>query len=326
LSTRRQRAEDFNAFSENSEKIFNKFWNNLPDDDALRTENTFNICPKGAMGGLDETLIEIFFGFKYHSWQKKVGDNFNVTNEAKMIYGARLEYTLTDKAHVICILRPSKTDNLRPYEDGIVLEIVKEPSKLKDKSEQHWKYLIAYMRATDVDGQPSPADQLITFWLRKTKRCFYDGKLAPRKIFDKLGSIFSWAFSVGLSGALIFVITIWLNDSTDNEVVKRLDGITIELNSINLNQEKLLSKLNILKLITSNQYVSIQKQDDANEVLLRINRSNEDLLIRAVSSEQFKLELQKMRNTVLTVNESTAEAFDNIAVILNEKQAEFAEN
>lgn len=326
MSTRRGRADDFKSFSENSETIFNSFWNKLPDNEVLRTENTFNICPKGAMGGLDETLIEIFFGFKYHSWQKKVGDNFSVTDEAKMIYGARLEYRLTDKAHVICILTPSKTDNLKPYEDGIVLEIVKEPSKLEAKSEKHWKYLVAYMRATDVDCCPSPIDHLKTFWLRKTNRCFYDGKLAPRKIFNQLGSMFSWAFTVGLSGALIFVITIWLNDSSENEVVKKLNGITAELKTINLNQGKLLIELGALKQITKNQDVSIQKQDDANEALSMINRLNEDRLTSGVSSEQLKLELQKMRNTLLTVNESTAEALENIAVILKEKQAAHSGN
>ncbi|MBQ4857812.1 hypothetical protein [Pseudoalteromonas sp. MMG007] len=321
MSTRRDRANDFKTFSAKSEDTFNGFWNDISKEDNLRTENDLNVCPKGAIGGLDETLIEIFFGFKYHSWQKELGDNFNVTNKAKIIEGARLEYKLTDKSHVICTLRPSKTENLRPFEDGIVLEILKEPSKLEAKSKQHWEYLVSYMRTTDVDGHPSYYDHLKTFWLRKTKRCFYNGKLAPRKISEKLSSVFIWAFTVGLSGALIFVITIWLNTNSENKVVNELGGIATELSSIVHNQEKLLNELETLKLITNNQKISLKKQDDTNDFLLDINR-----LTHGVSSKQFEVEHKEMRKAVLLANEANIAALENILLMLKDKKTKPAGN
>jgi len=322
LSTRRERATDFKAFSAKSKDIFNSYWEELPSGEELRTENNFNVCPGGAIGGLDDTLIEVFFGIKYHSWQKEMGDNFSVTNKANVIYGARLEYSLTDKSHVICTIRPSKTDKLMPYEDGILLDIIKDPLKLELKSKKHWDYLVAYMRTTDVDGKSSLLDHFKIFWLRETKRCFYGGKLASRKIFTKLGSIFTWAFSVGLSGALIFAITIWLNDSSENEIVKKLDGIAIKLDSIAINQSQLLNTLDTLKVITDNQETSIQKQNDKVELLRDISTSSKNNVIQSVTSLQFVEELKKIRDSVLASNKSTSDSLEDIALLLKAEQSE----
>ncbi|MFS1876281.1 hypothetical protein FCV66_19620 [Enterovibrio norvegicus] len=320
MSTRRERAQAFKEFSGNSESIFDSYWNIIPASDSLRSENRLNVCPKGANGGLDDTLIEVFFGFKYHSWQKEMGDNFSVSNKANMIYGARLEYQLTDKSHVLCILRPSKTDKLQPYEDGVLLEIVKDPSTLASRSKKHWDFLVSYMRATDVDGSPSVTDHLRTYWLRNTKRCFSDGKVATRKVVDRINTLMGWAFSVGLSGSLIFLITVVLNDSTQNEVVLKLDNVSASLSSIASDQKLLTQEIKALSTtLTSNQGRLIEKQEDTTVFLAGIYRLSESNATTDLSEMTFQKRIQKLEDKLTTINTQTSAALQEIRLVIKEK-------
>jgi len=54
-----------------------------------------------------------------------------MSDKANIIYGARLEYRLTDNGNVYIILTPSHTDSFKPLEDGILLDVVNEPRKLE---------------------------------------------------------------------------------------------------------------------------------------------------------------------------------------------------
>ncbi|MGD6736151.1 hypothetical protein [Photobacterium damselae] len=320
MSTRRERAQAFKEFSENSKSIFEAYWGSILSTDSLRVENDLNICPKGAMGGLDETLVEVFFGFKYHSWQKEVGDNFNVTNKANMIYGARLEYRLTDKSHVLCILRPSKTDRLKPYEDGILLDIVKEPSRLQQRSKTHWSYLISYMRATDVDGNPKIRDHFKTYWLRKTKRCFYNDKLATRKVIDSFNTVFGWAVSVGLSGGLIFLITTVINTSSQTETVGKLEQVANTLSLISTNQKLLLEEMKHLAVVTDNQEQLIEKQENANVYLTGIYRLSEESVNSIRTDSTFSEHIQRIEDELVKLNTETSAILQKIASEFNAEE------
>lgn len=316
MSTRRERAKLFKKFSENSKSIFDGYWKELSPTDSLRTENNFNVCPKGAMGGLAETLIEVFFGFKYHSWQKEFGDNLNVTNKANMIYGARLEYQLTDRSHVLCILRPSKTDKIRPYEDGILIEIVKDPATLKSRSKCHWSYLVAYMRATDVDGNPRTMDHLKTYWLRNTKPCFYDGKVASRKVIDKLNAMFGWALSVGLSGSLIFLITTFLNNNSQSEMVGKLEQVSSGLSVVSENQKLLIEEMEVLSVLAEKQTQLIGNQEDANVYLAGIYRLSGEDLKSSVTPSLLSKNIQQLEAKLVELNSDTSTSLKEIISII----------
>lgn len=287
MSTRKERTKAFQGFSLSCEDLFNGLWASVQTKSDLKQLSDLVICPKGAMGGIDDNLIEVFFGMKYHSWNKKVGKNFDITQEAKLIYGARLEYRLTDNGYVLCILSPSKTDNLRHSEDGILLDIIKNPSQLNKKAKWHWKCLIAYMRVTDVDGESTLLDRSLISYLRYTKNCFKDGLSQTRNITSSLNFISHWVVSVGLSGLVIFATTIWLNSNTEDQVVLELSSIAKKLDEIKNNQSSLLNRVDktndlldagseINKELVGSQITATQVKEHATQVIKVLNKINDD--------------------------------------------------
>jgi hypothetical protein len=287
LSTRKERTKAFQDFSLSCEDLFNGLWASVQSKSDLKQLNDLVICPKGAMGGIDDNLIEVFFGMKYHSWNKKVDKSFDITQEAKLIYGARLEYRLTDNGYVLCILSPSKTDNIRHSEDGILLDIIKKPSQLKKKAKWHWKCLIAYMRVTDVDGESTLLDRSLISYLRYTKSCFKDGLSQTRNITSSLNFISHWVVSVGLSGLVIFATTIWINSNTEDQVVLELSSIAKKLDDIKNNQSSLLNRVDktndlletssdINNVLVGSQVTAIQVKEHAAQVIKVLNKINDD--------------------------------------------------
>ncbi|MGF1765737.1 hypothetical protein [Aliivibrio kagoshimensis] len=298
MSTRRERTKLFQGFSQASDNLFNGFWKKVQPNTDLKQLNELVICPKGAMGGLDDKLIEVFFEMKYHSWSKKVGKHFDLTNQANLIYGARLEYRLTDNGYVLCILTPSRTDSFKPAEDGILLEIIKQPNKLETKAKKHWKYLLSYMRVTDVDGQASVFDCVKVSYLRYVKRCFKDGKSRPRNVANAFKSISQWVVSVGLSGLLIFITTFYINDKQENEVASQVKEVSEQLSNVLNEQRYLLESVNnvtaYLKQIVNQNSAVYSQHISSNDVELQtkqilssINKAqveNQDKLLEALTA------------------------------------------
>lgn len=298
LTTRKQRTEAFSTFSDQSNALFNSYWATISDEKDLKQLNDLVICPKGAMGGLNDNLIEVFFGMKYHSWYKHVGDNFNVTDKANVIYGARLEYRLTDNGNVYVILTPSKTDNFKPLEDGIILDIVKEPNKLINKASRHWAYLISYMKVTDVDGQPNIVDSIVVAYLRSTRRYFESGKSQTRKIQNWLSFVAKWVVSVGLSGLIIFLIIVYMNEKKEDKDLKKLINITEQLVEGNLKKDKLITQMGLI-----------------NSRLTEIDTKQIKLLDQQLSSEDLNSSLRSLSQTI---NESDYRRYNEIIEKINQ--------
>lgn len=255
------------------------------------------ICPKGAMGGHDDKLIEIFFSMKYHSWERTVGDNLQVTEKAKLIYGARLEYHLTDNGHVLCLLRPSRTDNFKPPEDGILLGVIKQPSQLKQKAKRHWKYLVSYMRVTDVDSNPSFGDSIRVCILRSIKNRIKDGAEQPRNIMVFMERVSQWVVSVGLSGLLIFVTTLYLNKSSENEAVIKLTELSKQQKAQHTSILSSLTSINasinevgkISSVLEEQKTTSERLENQINTLTNRIlkqNKKNHDETMKVLQSIQ----------------------------------------
>tara|TARA_R110002050_G_scaffold298468_1_gene461821 strand:- start:640 stop:1362 length:723 start_codon:yes stop_codon:yes gene_type:complete len=218
---------------------------------------------------------------EYHSWGKVLDKNLNLRDEAKVIYGARLEYRLTDNGYVLCILTPSTTDHFKHPEEGILLDIIKEPSQLKNKSVKHWDYLVSYMLVTNVDCEPRIQDWLRVRFLRNFKRCFKNGVSQERKAIVDFGYIARWFFSVGLSGGVIFLTTIWLNSKTENDVVSQLKIVTTKLTEINDQQLNLNYELEI-----------------ANNLLNSLSTTSEKIMLNGVDKAQFDKTLNDISKAI----------------------------
>jgi hypothetical protein len=281
LTTRKQRTVAFREFSDQSTDLFNTFWDGISLKKDLKQLNDLVICPKGAMGGLSNNLVEVFFGMKYHSWSKHVGENFNVTDKANVIYGARLEYRLTDNGNVYVILTPSQTDSFKPLEDGILLDVVHEPRKLENKSKKHWMFLLSYMKVTDVDGQANIFDIFMVGYLRGTKRYFKNEKSQTRKIQNWFSFVAKWVVSVGLSGLIIFLTTLYLSQRTEDKTITELSEISLQLRENNILTDKLvtyLSEVNLrLSELNVNQIEMLNNQLSSEEFLSSLEAKSQAL-------------------------------------------------
>ena len=271
LTTRKQRSEAFIEFSEQSTYLFNTFWDGISSKKDLKQLNSLVICPKGANGGLSNNLVEVFFAMKYHSWHKHVGENFKISDKANIIYGARLEYRLTDNGNVYIILTPSHTDSFKPLEDGILLDVVNEPRKLENIAKKHWKYLLSYMKVTDVDGQANIFDIFMVAYLRGTKRYFKNGKSQTRKMQNWFSFVAKWVVSVGLSGLIIFLTTLHLSQQTEDKSLTELSKISVQLRENNVLTDKLVTYLGEVNLRLSelnvNQIEMLNNQLSSEEFL-----------------------------------------------------------
>ena len=190
------------------------------------------------MGGVDDKQFEVFYGNRPIGMNKSIGSSFQILTNFDIAHGASLRYGRTDDGHVVCILNPAETENLKHPEKGIILEIVKDPADLIRKVPKHWKSFISYMETTCIDGKPSCVDRLRIYWLRNFRSLIFKESTNP-PLAKKFGStILQNFFTVGLSGFLILIIT-WAREGirekeTEQEkarLIETLDGIkALEVN------------------------------------------------------------------------------------------------
>lgn len=209
---RNVRNERFKEFALSAEKTFKEFAANTPGQIALENNHGLIVAKGGAMGGFDERIVEIKYGATPYEQITEFADPDNMfagTKKRLLVSdGARLFYERTDTGSVYCLLYPSKTENLRPIESVIILDVINDAANLNKKRlpKKHWKYFTSYMHVTSLDGSPTYLDEAKVFWLRISRILIVDGKSQPRKSIKWLLSILSVALSVGLSGSLLFGI------------------------------------------------------------------------------------------------------------------------
>ncbi len=87
-------------------------------------------------------------------------------------------YERDDSGFVIVSIYPANTDNRKPIESSITLDIWLDPIKLNDKSflKKHWNDLMAYMENTSLDGNPTFLQRQRVSYLRTFKNLVVDNK------------------------------------------------------------------------------------------------------------------------------------------------------
>lgn len=91
----------------------------------LRNIYVFCVCPGGSNGGTDNRILEVFYGNRSANSYKSIGQNWNISNKIIIEHGALLQYFQLDNGNVLVSLVPSRTKNIGPVEDEIIIDYIK---------------------------------------------------------------------------------------------------------------------------------------------------------------------------------------------------------
>lgn len=202
---RSNRISAFDRFRESSKELFSSLSNSDLSAKHLNDLYSLCICPGGRNGGLSKTVVEVFYGNRPIDSEVKIDENARLTEKLVVAHGATLGYFRNDNGQVICNLYPAASENQRPIEDAILLDFVRDPHSLQHRAERHWRYLVAYMEATSIDGDPSVRQRARVFYLRYFKPQIIDAKVHDSKAIVAVRDVSKWVLTVGLSGFLILI-------------------------------------------------------------------------------------------------------------------------
>jgi hypothetical protein len=230
---RHDRAKLFEVFQNSGKAIFDKF--KEEDNNHKKFDDYYSlcICPKGRNGGIDNRQFEVFYGNRIFDTKKKIKSDLSIEEKFIMEHGTILSFQLNDHGYVAIMLFPSETKYTKALENAIFVANYIHPSKLKNELflKKCWNYLNSYMEYTSIDGCPSMKDKIRHFYLRYFKNLVINDKCQPTIIKTWIVSVLKYAFTVGLSGFLIFIFTV-LPKSNNNETKKQLDNIQSSLEEI----------------------------------------------------------------------------------------------
>ena len=226
---RLDRIKQFTEFFDNAKHSFKA----ISDKDARCGEfelyYNFYIAPGSRAGHKDKRHIDIFFG-------KSVYGSLNTPtgSQALVEEGATLLYTLNDDGFVSVMLYPAKAENMRLKEELIFLDRHIDPKTLLLKStlQSHWRYFMAYMEYSSLDGSPDLVQRLRITYLH-TFKSMVIGKIWNKALYKTyLNSLFKFVMTVGFSGFVFFAISYFVEQNKANDTEKAVIGIKNEVRQI----------------------------------------------------------------------------------------------
>jgi hypothetical protein len=216
MKTRLKRYRHFAAFYKDANSKFNRLAS--ADKRHRELEPLYSLCvtPGGRFGGLDERLVEIFYGNRpidrvtVLSEIERDGHRFpSPTSKLVKEHGATLQYRRVIDGKVICLLLPAGNDEMRPSESAICLSRPFDPARLDDSdylTQGHWNCLMSYMQCTSIDGSPTLWDRIRIGRMRFCKPLLVGQETRGARIWTWLGRVLSFSMTVGLSGFLLAII------------------------------------------------------------------------------------------------------------------------
>jgi len=231
---RQQRIKHFENFYDNCNTIFTDLRNKDKDERVVDFQNEYMlcICPGSRAGGNEKRIIEIFWGARPYEFETK-GQNWKSLSET----GATLFFYRNDTGHITVYIYPAKTEFRQPIENHIALYGWYDPKNLENEKfiKSLWNDFIAYMECTSLDGNPTLYQRFRISYLRYFKHLVVDKKWQPTKFSIFYKDLFKWVLTVGLSGVIIYVLTVITQPDTAQT--------EIELKNVNYNLESISKQL-----------------------------------------------------------------------------------
>lgn len=255
LGKRMRMIEDFKEFRDSAEETFKGFQRN-GSSQKFNDRYMLNVCPKGRYGSMNERLCEVFYGGATYDKEVEVNKNFQRKERFLIETGATLAFNLLDDGYVLVMLYLPFTDRMKPLISSIVLEFRIAPKKLtKKRLKSYWKKLNLSMEVYSLIGSKTWYQRLIwSMWLM-FQNTFIDSHEQEKKICKILKRILEYTLTVGFSGFLIYIFTIFPSKTTlqSNQILEQiLEQSKIENN----NTDSVLMKLD--SLVKERRAIQIQ--------------------------------------------------------------------
>lgn len=214
IKPRRDRKDLFRMFFNRAEAEFKRISEKDERHQSLRNIFSFYTISGGREGGADIDQVSVFYGNKPDAEKRYVEyvDGFpTMRSKTTVEFGAQMDYRLLPKGHVIVLLFPAGTENMRRIEDCIIIDNVTGPHILTGPTilEKHWRMFRAYMEYTCLDGMPTLSERIRVWWMLFTKRVIVDGKQQPIVWVEWFLTIVKFSLVVGLSGFMLELVK-WL--------------------------------------------------------------------------------------------------------------------
>lgn len=253
MRTRLERISDFEQFYTNSIENFTALRENDNRAQIFHDLYTLNICPGSRNGGTYNRAVDVFWGNRIFETVNQVR-NWTALTES----GATLLFERDDNGFVSVLLYPAITDNRKQIETLIVLRNHIDPKKLLRKCELKyiWNDFMAYMEVTCLEGKPTLCQRTRVFFMRSFRNLIINDTWKPTIFIELLKSTGKFILNVGLSGVVIFIISLWLNRNSEDKVLKQLQ----------INQKNTVVK------VDSAQYESCESILDTVSYYLRKNK------------------------------------------------------
>lgn len=185
------RAYDFTLFGAIATKFFRnpeKGGRRWARHQQMKARAGYHVAPglqeapgrRGARFG--QRFFEVYYGVRALEGQQGLSnDRLSADWRTQRETGAALLYRQGDDGVVTVYLYPSKTDQLAPVEDAIILDRITETAALTGVGllSRHWRALRAYAEVTSLDGEPSAADRALISYLRLVKPQIRNGRVHP---------------------------------------------------------------------------------------------------------------------------------------------------
>lgn len=309
MNPRNERIKDFDHFRDNAKNIFEAFAQKDRSNERLHNLFSLCICPGGRDGGRNEKVVEVFYGNRPIGKTTQVDSNFQTITRLETAHGATLAYFRTDDGHVICNLYPAKSENQKPFEEVILLDYIKSPSTLSKKAKSHWNMFISHMEDTCIDGEPSLIQKLQVFYLKNFKQCVVNKTLQDKRTTKLFKEISKYVLTIGLSGFLILVFTLFKEDIDDRKIQSKYDELTATIEKINKTSLEISS--NTTNINESLQKaVDLQDQNNKDEQQIRKNRLESSRALSEVISllRKISLDLEDAKTKSSKTNNSSNKA------------------
>lgn len=284
INPRNERIKDFDNFRDNAKDIFEAFAEKDSSNERLHNLFSLGICPGGRDGGRNKKVVEVFYGNRPISETTQVNSNFQSITRLETAHGATLAYFRTDDGHVICNLYPAKSENQKPFEETILLDYIKSPSALTKKAKSHRNMFISYMQATCIDGEPSFIQTLRVFYLKNFKQCVVNKTLQDKKVTKLFKEISKYVLTIGLSGFLILVFTLFKEDIDDRKIQSKYKELTTTIEKINNASSEISSNSKSIKE-SLQKMMDLQNQNNKNiQQMMKNTLESNGLLSEAISN------------------------------------------
>lgn len=167
-----EKRNEYTKFLRNSKDLFGMLHGSKRKNVELSNIYGFCVCPGGSNGGIDNRVLEVFYGNRPANSYKSIGQNWNISNKIIIEHGALLHYFQLDNGNVLVSLVPARTENIGPVEDEIIIDYIKNIKKLNNiwYLRKHWLFFISYMNQTAIAGNRNILNWIILLYLRNCKR------------------------------------------------------------------------------------------------------------------------------------------------------------